>query len=231
MNVEDRLIQAKPIMHGFDRTVHTSFVNLASRWIIKSRMPTLPPPTSLDAPPFAGAMPNDFWLLAYSLGSTASASSGSRTSLTSPKQGSGPSHRLPVLARSAHALPRANSTAPMLLSAQIHDRLLDPALLPPLLQAIRSAVFPNNVLEPGRPAPTPEETAEIKCECARAIVDVLPGTVRTLYFATTDTARMYADVESMLDLFGDAYINKHLIVAALELVVVRLFPELAQTVE
>ncbi|TKA68590.1 hypothetical protein B0A55_08380 [Friedmanniomyces simplex] len=116
-----------------------------------------------------------------------------------------------------------------LMSAQIHDRLLNPALLPPILQVIRSVVFPDNVLGPARQLPSREETVEIKRECARAIVDVLPETARTLYFATKDTAEMQADVESTLDLFADAYINKHLIVAALELLIVRLFPETAET--
>ena len=38
---------------------------------------------------------------------------------------------------------------------------------------------------------------------------------------------MHADVEDVLDLFGDSYINKHLVVALLELLAVRLFPELS----
>jgi hypothetical protein len=31
----------------------------------------------------------------------------------------------------------------------------------------------------------------------------------------------------MLEVFGDAYLNKHLIIGVVDLVVVRLFPELA----
>ncbi|KAK0321393.1 hypothetical protein LTR82_007846 [Friedmanniomyces endolithicus] len=99
----------------------------------------------------------------------------------------------------------------------MHERLLHPALLPHILQAIRSAVFPGNVLGPARQAPSQAETLEIKRE--------------TLYFATQDTALMQADIESTLDLFADAYLNKNLIVAALELLVVRLFPETAETAE
>ncbi|KAK0938017.1 hypothetical protein LTR29_010465 [Friedmanniomyces endolithicus] len=124
-----------------------------------------------------------------------------------------------------------NSAIDRMMSAHIHERLLCPAHLPPILQAIRSAVFPGNVLGPARQPPSHAETIEIKRECARAIVDVVPHTARTLYFATQDTALMQADVESTLDLFADAYLNKNLMVAALELLVVRLFPETAETAE
>ena len=41
---------------------------------------------------------------------------------------------------------------------------------------------------------------------------------------------MRQDVERTLDLFDDSYINKHLIISAVELVVVRLFPELGDDV-
>ncbi|KAK1074578.1 hypothetical protein LTR33_009720 [Friedmanniomyces endolithicus] len=125
----------------------------------------------------------------------------------------------------------SNSAIDRMMSAHMHERLLRPALLPHILQAIRSAVFPGNVLGPARQAPSQAETLEIKRECARAIVDMLPHTARTLYFATQDTALMQADIESTLDLFADAYLNKNLIVAALELLVVRLFPETAETGE
>ena len=114
-----------------------------------------------------------------------------------------------------------------LLSAQVHEKLLDPALLPPMLQAIRGAIFPDNVLAAPRVQPTSEEIIEIKRECARAIVGAIPESVRTFYFATQEVAVMEKDIEDKLELFEDAYINKHLIVAAVELIVVRLFPELA----
>lgn len=105
--------------------------------------------------------------------------------------------------------------------------MLNPALLPPILQATRSAVFPDNALAPPRVPPTSEEAIEIRHECARAIVQALGEPVRTYYFSTMDHGTMERDVEDKLKLFGDAYINRHLVVAALELIVVRLFPELA----
>jgi hypothetical protein len=114
-----------------------------------------------------------------------------------------------------------------LMSEQIHERLLNPALVPLALQAIRHAVFPDNVLAPPRIPPTSEEVVEIRRECARAIVAVIPEPVRSIYFSTKDEELIRLDVERTLDLFSNAYINKHLVVAALELIAVHLFPELA----
>lgn len=113
-----------------------------------------------------------------------------------------------------------------LLSATIHDNLLDPAILPPLVRNVRLAAFPDNAFPPARVPPTGEQIAEIKRECAKAIIGSIPNMIRRYYFATTEETAVVKDVERMLDIVGDAYINKHLIVAAIELVVVRLFPEL-----
>jgi len=110
----------------------------------------------------------------------------------------------------------------------MHEKLLNPALLPPLLQAIRSATFPDNALAPPRVPPTSDEVVQIKRECAKAIVRAVPQAVRACYFATEDEERIVEDVDATLALFGDQYINKHLVIAIVELVVVRLFPELAE---
>src|ERR1700761_3758758 len=113
------------------------------------------------------------------------------------------------------------------MASQIHERLSRPGLLPSVLHAIRSAVFPDNALAAAREPPTSAETAELKRKCAQAIVDIVPNVVRTRFFATKDQDLMRQDVEITLDLFEDSYINKHLVVSAAELIVVRLFPELA----
>lgn len=60
-------------------------------------------------------------------------------------------------------------------------------------------------------------------------MEVLPEVLRSRFFATDDTALMQADVEQTLDLFADSYINKHLIITIVELIVVRLFPEMSQS--
>ncbi|KAF2773103.1 hypothetical protein EJ03DRAFT_387375 [Teratosphaeria nubilosa] len=122
----------------------------------------------------------------------------------------------------------SNSALDRLMSAQLQKRLLSPALLPPLLQAIRSAVFPDNAFGPARIPPTSDEAKEIKRKCTCAIVEVIPEAVKRPYFATKDEDEIKKDVERTLDLFADAYINKHLLAAALELIIVRLFPELAE---
>lgn len=56
----------------------------------------------------------------------------------------------------------------------------------------------------------------------------MPPVVRERFFATTDVEAMRRDVEGTLELFADQYVNKHLIMGAVELLVVRLFPELSE---
>ena len=113
------------------------------------------------------------------------------------------------------------------MSAYAHEKLLNPALMPSLLQAIKNAAFPDNAMAPARIPPTDEQVHETRRECARTIVDATPAPARIRYFATKDEEIMRIDVEETLELFGDSYVNKNLIVAVLELIVVRLFPELA----
>lgn len=115
-----------------------------------------------------------------------------------------------------------------LFSHTIRKRLLNLALVPPALQAIRTAIFPDNAMGPARVPPSPDEVVAIKRECARVIVEIVPVFVRTRYFATQDVEMMCEDVWAMLDLFADLYIDKHLIISVVELLVVRLFPEIAE---
>jgi hypothetical protein len=116
------------------------------------------------------------------------------------------------------------------MASQIHERLSRPDLLPSVLQAIRSALFPNNALAAARVPPTAAETAILKRDCADAILNIIPIAIRYRFFATKDHDLMRQDVEDNLDLFADAYINKHLIISAVELIVARLFPELTEHV-
>lgn len=89
-------------------------------------------------------------------------------------------------------------------------------------------MFPNNSLGPGRVPPTTEEALEIRQRCAAAIVAAVPGLVRDRLFATRESKDVQAQVQGMLDVFGDAYLNKHLIVSIVDLVFLRLFPELKE---
>lgn len=115
-----------------------------------------------------------------------------------------------------------------LISFEIGRWLSRPDLLPRILLAIRGAVFPDYALAPTRQTPTSAEVAVIKRDCADAIIDAIPRPVRIRYFATEDSDLMRQDVERKLDLFADPFLNKHLIISAVELLVVRLFPELGE---
>ena len=115
-----------------------------------------------------------------------------------------------------------------MLSHTLHARVLNPALLPPALQAIRRAIFPDDALGPARVPPSDDEVVAIRRECARVIVEVVPPYVRAKYFATGDVATMRGDVEDSLDLFADSFINKHLVVEIVELIFLRLFPEIGE---
>ncbi|KAJ8124496.1 hypothetical protein O1611_g9144 [Lasiodiplodia mahajangana] len=209
----------------------------------------------------------------------------------------------------------------VLMSHYIHVHVLDPARLPPLLRAIRAALFPNNA--PGvsslKPPSSGEQVAALRRRCASALWGLVPRAVGDLYYGTTkwpwsgvkacitanegvklrtdplkrnsnafghdyatshrggadarspdvlfpdennpmmrndatlspppkrdsqgsnrpdrplpeydneDEARTLSEIEAdIVDIFSDAYCNKHLIYGILELVLVRLVPELAE---
>ncbi|KAI0526230.1 hypothetical protein F5B22DRAFT_148009 [Xylaria bambusicola] len=206
-----------------------------------------------------------------------------------------------------------------LLSHYIHVYVLTPARLPPLLRAIRAALFPNNA--PGvsslKPPSSGEQLAALRRRCASALWGLLPSAVGERYYGTNNWAwsgvkadttisenvnpragrlkrnssilnhssapnvsgtdaglphassdcnrpmmlndatlssqpgrqehgpnefvqtlaehdseneeRILCEIETgIVDIFSDAYCNKHLIYGILELVLVRLVPELAE---
>ncbi|KAI0906573.1 PXA domain-containing protein [Ustulina deusta] len=212
-----------------------------------------------------------------------------------------------------------NGTLDRLLSHYIHIYVLDPARLPPLLRAIRAALFPNNA--PGvsslKPPSSGEQLAALRRRCASALWGLLPKAVGELYYGTNnwawcgveadttisenvnlqagrlkrssgifnhgsapnisgtdagpphvppdgnnpmmlnnatlssrpkehshgsnelgetfsrcdneDEARRLSEIETgIVDIFSDAYCNKHLVYGILELLLVRLVPELAE---
>lgn len=61
------------------------------------------------------------------------------------------------------------------------------------------------------------------------MVEAIPEHVRSRYFATNDVTLMRRDVEGTLELFADSYINKHVVVSIIELLVLRLFPEMGES--
>ncbi|KAK5088823.1 hypothetical protein LTR05_003045 [Lithohypha guttulata] len=82
---------------------------------------------------------------------------------------------------------------------------------------------------PAPPPPSPEEAQEIKHQAARSIASLLPAVVTRRYYATNDDSDLVDQIEQdILEPFDDVYLNKHLIYAILELILVKLIPELGQ---
>jgi len=122
-----------------------------------------------------------------------------------------------------------------------------PTLLPTILLNLRIALFPfNSRGPPAPPPPSPEEQLKIRRRAAEAILSLIPRPIARTYFATRnikndggdrpgsetdgdeESEEMSCQVEEILDVFGNAYMNKHLVYNILELVVVRLVPELGE---
>lgn len=109
--------------------------------------------------------------------------------------------------------------------------------LPPLLRSIRGVLFPNN--NPGKPTLFPPssdaELAALRQRAAASLLGLLPQGVCRVYFgspaaatsATEPKQRMVDDMEGLLMVLDDEYCNKHLMYSVLELVLVRLLPELS----
>lgn len=99
-----------------------------------------------------------------------------------------------------------------------------------ILRNLRIALFPSNSMGP--PAPPPpliEERLAIKRKAAKSVRDLIPAYIARKYYATNDDEMIVNDItEDMLDPFDDAYLNKHLVYTILELILVRLIPELVE---
>lgn len=114
------------------------------------------------------------------------------------------------------------------LSHTAQIRVLNPAFLPILLRTIRATLFPNNNLAPPRKPPSEEEARVIKSRCAATLLDMLPAKVAVAFFANDNRTTQLQEVEKLLDCLDNAYLNKHLIFAIVELIILRLVPELGE---
>lgn len=114
------------------------------------------------------------------------------------------------------------------LSHIIRTRILNPALLPVALRTVRATLFPNNALGPPRQIPTEDEAKEIKRRCAASLLKLLPPKVAVAFLASNNHVAQQQQVEEILDCLEDTYLNKHLIFQIIELLVLRLAPELEQ---
>jgi hypothetical protein len=114
-----------------------------------------------------------------------------------------------------------------ILSHAIQTHVLDPTLLPQLLRTARAALFPNNSPAPPRIIPSASEQLLIRQRCAQAILSLIPAKAKDIYFGPDIQCRT-REVEEVLNIFDDSYCNKHLLYGVVELIVVRLMPELAE---
>ncbi|KAI9796928.1 MAG: hypothetical protein M1833_005874 [Piccolia ochrophora] len=104
------------------------------------------------------------------------------------------------------------------------------SLLSSLLRDTRTTLFPHNTLPPPS-IPAPRSLTAIKTRCATSLLALLPGWARALYFGTWDERGQTETVERLLDVLDDGYCNRHVVYAIVELVLVRVLPELGMEVE
>lgn len=126
-----------------------------------------------------------------------------------------------------------------MLSHAIHTHILQPSHLPTLLRTIRGALFPSNTMAPPRSIPSVAETLLIRRRCAETLLTLIPINVQHIYFGTGSgllrrgavedgRERRIAEVEEVLNVFEDPYCNKHLMYGIIELIFVRLIPEISE---
>lgn len=96
------------------------------------------------------------------------------------------------------------------------------------LRTLRATLFPNNALGPPRQIPTDEEAKAIKHCCAATLLNLVPPKIAASFFASYEREAQIRQIEDALSCLDDAYLNKHLVFQIVELVVLRLFPELGE---
>ncbi|TQV99970.1 hypothetical protein V2A60_005384 [Cordyceps javanica] len=106
--------------------------------------------------------------------------------------------------------------------------------LPGVLRTLRGVLFPNNA--PGQstlaPPSSDDEFAALRKRAASALLDLLPTSVARVYLgrktglSTAQDSDTVDSMEGLLMVLNDEYCNKHLMYSVLELILVRLMPEL-----
>jgi predicted nuclease of restriction endonuclease-like RecB superfamily len=115
-----------------------------------------------------------------------------------------------------------------ILSHTIQTRILNPAFVPVVLRTLRATLFPNNALGPPRQVPSDEEAQAIKHCCAATLLNLVPPKVAAAFFASHEREKQIRQIEDSLSSLDDTYLNKYLVFQIVELVVLRLFPELGE---
>jgi len=121
----------------------------------------------------------------------------------------------------------ADARSYRILSHAIQTHVLDPTLIPSLLRTARAALFPNNTPAPPRIIPSASEQLLIRQRCAETILSLIPAKIQDIYFGS-GIERRVREVEELLNVFDDTYCNKHLLYGVVELIIVRLLPEMAE---
>jgi len=67
----------------------------------------------------------------------------------------------------------------------------------------------------------------IRQRCAETILSLIPAKFQDIYFGA-GIERRTREVEDVLEVFSDRYCNKHLLYGVVELIIVRLIPEIAE---
>jgi hypothetical protein len=73
-----------------------------------------------------------------------------------------------------------------------------------------------------------QDSETLKRRAAEAILGGIPKTVSQVYFASGDEHDQLEAVMGWLDVLSDGYLNRHLIFGILELLVVRIMPEVTE---
>jgi hypothetical protein len=115
----------------------------------------------------------------------------------------------------------------------VHEHVLNPAYIPRLLKIVRATLFPNNAPGPPKRVPDAAEIVAIRLRCAETVVSALPAALLYRYFDIRDIGdegkeKLVGEVEEMLGVLGDAYLNRHLVYGLIELIIVRLIAEMGE---
>jgi len=113
------------------------------------------------------------------------------------------------------------------LSQSITLHVLNPSILPSLLHSIRRTFFPANTFPRNAGAVSAPDAAASKARCALNVLRAIPAPVRSLYLGADPDAQRRI-IETWLDVLNDAYLNKHVVFGILELVLVRVVPEMGE---
>lgn len=94
-----------------------------------------------------------------------------------------------------------------------------------ILSTVRGTLFPNNgPMGPGRPFPSDEEQATIRATASNRLLTAVPESARFVLYGDDPQK----SVDGILDLFGNKYMNKHLVYNLLDHLVSKVAPELVE---